>query len=276
MKNLARFLRAAMNRRCLSEPAWALLCPMLAAVGLCVAAVLALVWAEGLPERDSEKEGALPGAGLTSTERSDHHARTANPARALAQALALEVGSDRQSHVRDLLSTWAARDAEAALKWVSSLKDASGRRSSRATVCLAVAEEDPRRAVMLALAHGADEEDDGGLLKSLTMQWCEKETENVLEGAQSQPPGEWRDRLLARASFVLSKTDPSRAAQVVAGLEGGTLQDEAAMAVLHQWALKDPSAALQWSETFSEPMLRERALAEVSNLCAPVAARTAE
>jgi hypothetical protein len=275
MKNHARFLRAAMIQTRLSEVPLTLMYSLLATGGLCAAAVLVLVRANGWPESDSEQRVALPPV-QPSTDRLNHHARAADSSKALARAFALEQGSERQGLIRDLLTRWAARDAEAALKWVSSLKDASRRRSSRATVCLAIAEEDPRRAVVLALAHGADEEDDGGLLESLTMQWCEKETENVLEWAQSQPPGEWRERLLARASFVLSKTDPSRAAQLVAGLEGGTLQDEAAVAVLHQWALKDPSAALQWAETFSGPVLRERALAEVSNLCAPVPACTAE
>ena len=137
---------------------------------------------------------------------------------------------------------------------------------SRATVCLSLAEEDPRHAVTLALAHGADEDDDSGLLECLTMQWCEKESGAALDWALTQPRGEWQDRLVARASFVLSKSDPVRAGSLVSGLEPGVLQDEAAMAVLHQWALKDPSAALEWAEGFPEPALRERALAEISNL----------
>ena len=41
------------------------------------------------------------------------------------------------------------------------------------------------------------------------------------------------------------------------------------MAVLHQWALQDSAAALKWAEAFSEPTLRERALAEISNLRNP-------
>jgi hypothetical protein len=119
---------------------------------------------------------------------------------------------------------------------------------------------------VLALVHGADADDDGGLLESLTLQWCEKESEAALDWALTQPAGEWQNRLVARASFVLSKLDPVRAAHLVSGLEPGILQDEAAMAVLHQWALKDASAALEWAEAFSEPAFRERALAEISNL----------
>ncbi len=161
---------------------------------------------------------------------------------------------------------WAIRDAKAALNWVSSLEDPAARLSARSTVCLALAEKDPCQAIVLALAHGADEDDHGGLLEYLTMQWCGKEPEAALDWACEQPPGEWRDRLLASASFMLSKSDPAAAAHLVSDLEPGTVQDEAVMAVLHQWALQDSSAALQWAEAFSESPLRDRALAEISNL----------
>ena len=209
-------------------------------------------------------------------ERLNGQAGAADPTATLARAFALEKGNGRECLVRDLLSAWAARDAEAALSWISSLEDPSARRSARSTVCLAVAEKDPRQAVVLALAHGADEDDDRGLLEGLTMQWCEKESEAALDWAITQPPGEWRNRLVAGASFVVSKLDPVRAAHLVSELEPGTLQDEAAMAVLHQWALKDSSAALEWAEAFSEPAFRERALAEISNLRSGMAAREAD
>ena len=233
---------------------------------LCATAVLVFVWAAGSLERDTAKQTAHPRGGKTLSGHSNANARAADLARALAQAYTLEIKSERESRIRNLLCTWAAQDAEAALSWVSALENPAARRSARSTVCLAVAEKNPRRAVMLALAHGADEDDDGGLLECLTMQWCEKESEAALGWARKQPTGEWRDRLLARASFVFSKSDPAAAAHLVSGLEPGTVQDEAAMAVLHQWALQDSAAALKWAQAFSEPILRERALAEISNL----------
>lgn len=199
-------------------------------------------------------------------KRREDDASEMDPSRALARAFTLEKGSDRDVLVRELLSGWAVRDAEAALGWVSSMEDSAARRSARATVCLAVAEEDPRRAVTLALAHDADQDGGAVLLECLTMQWCEKDPGSAVEWAHEQPQGEWRDRLLARISAVLSKSDPAAAGQLVSGLEPGELQDEAVMAVLHQWALQDSDAALQWAETFSEPVLRERALVEIANL----------
>lgn len=240
----------------------------MAAGGLCATAVIGFVRADGSHKRDTAKqaEAAHPIGEKVSSAHPNNHTRTTDPARSLAHALAQEKGSERECRIRDLLTGWAARDADAALSWVSALGDSAARRSARSTVCLVVAEKDPRRAVVLALAHGADQDDDCGLLESLSMRWCEKECDTALNWAREQPPGEWRDRLLARVSFVLSKSDPVAAAQLVSDLEPGNVQAEAAMAVLHQWALKDSAAALQWAREFSEPTLRERALTEISNL----------
>ncbi len=98
------------------------------------------------------------------------------------------------------------------------------------------------------------------------MQWCGKEPGAAIEWARGQPQGEWRERLLAGISSVLSRTDPITAAQVVSGMEPGDLQDEAVIAVVHQWALIDSTAALEWAEAFSESALRDRALMEIANL----------
>lgn len=257
MKNPTRFLRSLIGLQ-----------PLMAVGGLCATAVLLVVWTDESRELGSVKraEEARLKANGTSNERSNNHVQAADPARALAHAFTLGERSERENRIRDLLSAWAVQDAEAALSWVSALENPADRRSARSTVCFALAEKDPRQAVTLALAHGADEDDDRGLLECLTMQWCEKETEDALEWALAQPPGEWRGRLLSRASFVLSMSDPAAAAQIVSDLEPGTVQDEAAMAVLHQWALQDSSAALQWAEAFPESPLRDRALVEISNL----------
>lgn len=234
----------------------------MAAGGLCAAAVLLMVRVDGPTDRVAAvSSGTAPPGG-----RPNSFAAAIDPARALAHASTLGDRSERESRIRDLLSAWAVQNAEAALSWVSSLEEPAARHSARTTVCFALAEKDPRRAVTLALAHGADEDDDRGLLECLTMQWCEKETGDAVDWAREQPPGEWRERLLSRASFVLSKSDPAAAAHVVCDLEPGTVQDEATMAVLHQWALRDASAALRWAEEFPEGSLRERAIEEISNL----------
>jgi hypothetical protein len=240
-----------------------------AAGGSLVAVVLAFLGLNALEPQGGKTSGSSRSGDTAKPEpckRRKDDARAVDPSRALAGAFALDKGSDRDALVRELLSGWALRDAEAALGWVSSLKDPAARRSARSNVCLAVAAEDPRRAVGLALAHDADQDGGAALLECLTMQWCEKEPGIAVDWAREQPQGEWRDRLLASISSVLSISDPAAAAQLVSGLEPGDLQDEAVIAVLHQWALKDPAAALEWAEAFSESALRDRALVEIANL----------
>jgi len=255
--------------------------PLVGIGSLCV--TIALVFTQGRPLRNSiiDRKAAAPSHSRVepetkSHERLDRPAKETDPASALVRVMALEDRMERESRVRDLLFAWAAQDAEAALDWVMTLEDPAVRSNACATVCLAVAENDPRRAVVLALAHGVDQEAQGGLLESLTMLWCDKESKVVLDWAREQPPGEWRERLLARVSYVLSKADPVAAAEIVSGLEPGSQQNEAAMAVLHQWVQQDPSAALKWAEAFDEPALRTRALEEISNLQHWIAARDQE
>ena len=255
--------------------------PLMAVGGLCASVVL--IFTQGAQPRNSimDRKAAAPSRSRIELEtkpheRLDRPARETDLAQVLVRALELENRMERESRVRDLLFAWAAQDAEAALDWVMALEDPALRSNACATVCLAVAENDPRRAVVLALAHGVDEEAQGGLLESLTMQWCDKESKTVLDWAREQPPGEWRERLLARVSYVLSKSDPLAAAEVVSGLEPGSQQNEAAMAVLHQWAQQDPSAALKWVEGFGDPTLHKCALEEISNLQNWIAARDRE
>ncbi|TLD68628.1 hypothetical protein FEM03_21540 [Phragmitibacter flavus] len=280
MKNLFRLICYDICKQLFSRPAFA---PMVAlAGGLGAATVIAFVQMDVLNARDASGRAAAVVSRIAETPRAvpdeqlNHQAQSVNYPRALARAFALDKGSEREDLLRDLLSSWAERNEAALVSWIAALKDPAVRRSICSTVCLAVAEKNPSKAIALALAPGLDEHDDGGLLEYLTMQWCEKEVATALEWVLEQAPGEWRDRLLARASFVLSKSDPAAAAQLVSGLEPGNLQKEAVMAVLHQWALKDSKAALQWAAAFPEPTLRERAFAEISNIRNLSAARDVE
>jgi len=189
-----------------------------------------------------------------------------DPRTELEVARRLEERSERDFRVRELLHTWAMRRPDEALDWSDGIPDAAERKSARSMICLAVAEDDPQRAVELALKHRADADDTTGLLECLAMQWSGKEPDAALEWASGQPTGPWRDRLVSRSAWMLSKTDPVAAAGWVADMEPGPLQEEAAMAILHQWALQDAEAASRWAADFPEGSLRERALREISGI----------
>src|SRR6185503_15598474 len=102
------------------------------------------------------------------------------------------------------------------------------------------------------------------LLENMVQQWADQNESAARAYAINKPPGEERDRLLSRVALTRSKESPVDAAKlVVEWISPGEVQNEAAISVLHQWALLDPDAALAWAQLFPEESLRNRALKEV-------------
>ncbi|MEO5715137.1 MAG: hypothetical protein ABIT37_16785 [Luteolibacter sp.] len=227
------------------------------------------------PQRSGRAQDNLTGfsaiAGETDSVRRDARLLAlagrwidASPEDALDFAFGLPPGEVRETFLRQLCVAWARKDAEKALAWSDRLDDAADRRRVRSTVCIAVAESDPHLAVGLALRHGSEGDDSGGLLENLSAQWADREPAAALDWVRTHPDGEWHDRLLARVAFVLSKSDPHAAAcHVAKDMEPGTLQDEAVISILHQWIMKDPQAAASWAAAFPEGDLRSRAMSEI-------------
>jgi hypothetical protein len=132
--------------------------------------------------------------------------------------------------------------------------------------CLQLAERDPRAAVILAINTRADETYPG-LLESLVAQWATHDLQASHQWVLQQQSGEWRDGLMARIAFVGSQSDPVAAAQIVVQeMTPGQRQTEAAISVLHQWALRDLNAAAAWAHTFPEGPLRKRAMDEIEGI----------
>ena len=72
---------------------------------------------------------------------------------------------------------------------------------------------------------------------------------------------------LARVAFIGSQSDPVDAARIVAEeMTPGQRQTEAAISVLHQWALRDLDGAATWAFAFPEGALRQRAMDEIKGV----------
>jgi hypothetical protein len=163
----------------------------------------------------------------------------------------------------DELREWARQNPHEALNWLQSADAGQARDTVAEIVCARVADSNPAEAVSLAERYS------GGcsnLLENLVHQWSDQNEPAATAYAISKPPGEERDRLLSRVAFTRSKESPIEAAKLVAEwISPGELQNEAAISVLHQWALRDPNAALAWAQTFPNDGLRARAVTEVEN-----------
>ena len=162
---------------------------------------------------------------------------------------------------------WARQNLEEALAWLPSAPAGENRDIVAEIVCARVAESNPSEAVSLAESYS------GGcsnLLESLVHQWAERDESAATAYAIQKPAGEERDRLLSRVAFTRSKENPLDAAKLVAEwISPGDVQNEAAISVLHQWALRDPKAALAWAQLFRVESLRDRALTEMWNIFSP-------
>ncbi len=106
-----------------------------------------------------------------------------------------------------------------------------------------------------------------GQIENLVQQLAAKNYGAALMFAREQPAGFVRERLIERIAFVQAQESPERAARLVMEeIAPGQRQSEAAMMVLHQWALKDPAAAAGWIELFLQGALKERAERELHGI----------
>ena len=104
-------------------------------------------------------------------------------------------------------------------------------------------------------------------IENLVQQLAAKNYEAALAFAREQPAGFVRERLVERVAFAQAQESPERAARLVMEeIAPGQRQSEAAMMVLHQWALRDPSGAAAWIELFPEGTLKKRAERELHGI----------
>jgi hypothetical protein len=164
----------------------------------------------------------------------------------------------------DELREWARRDPESALAWGKQQTNTLERDEALTAACFQMVQSDPARAVTLAEEFQLNND---AVLDNLAQQWAAKDLTTAYNWILTQPAGDQRNALATGMAFVWSQTAPGDAAQFVAEqIPPGSAQDEAAMMVLHQWALADSAAANAWVQQFPEDPFRNRALNELASI----------
>ena len=115
-----------------------------------------------------------------------------------------------------------------------------------------MAETNPAAAVKLA--HSLDPTNrSNGMMENLVQKWAGADLKSTADWVETQTQGDERDRLLERVAFVQSDTDPATAMQMVADkISPGSVQDEAAMSVLHRELEQDFYTGSTWWNLFPE------------------------
>lgn len=164
------------------------------------------------------------------------------------------------------LRDWAAKDAEGALAAAMKLPEGDERNQALAAVCSGLAQTDPADAVKMAKNLHLDEQP-GAIMENLVQQWAATDLSSALDWANSQPASGQHDGFTMRIAYVMSKTDPADAANLVVNqIPPGPAQDEAVMTVLNQWANQNLVAATVWVKGFPEGPLQERAIKELEGI----------
>ncbi|MDB6055266.1 MAG: hypothetical protein JWN25_2789 [Verrucomicrobiales bacterium] len=172
----------------------------------------------------------------------------------------LPEGEDRKDALRRVAESWGARDVVQALQWAENLKESAEQQAATTQICFQWSNMDPAGAVRLARERTVDP----GASEGLIQNWADKDFPKATEWIAALPPGDERDRLNARAAFIKSQTDPATAAKLVAErIPTGDAQTEAAISVLHQWALKDITGAATWASQFGNGQIAVRAQSEI-------------
>lgn len=153
-----------------------------------------------------------------------------------------------------------------AIEVAAQIPDLQQRDEALSSLLCQWAEINPRDALDLAL-HSCREGTGGPLFENLIQQWAAADFFTARDWVMQLPSGEQRDRMSARLAFIQAQESPEEAARwVVAEIPSGVEQEEAAISVLHQWALRDMSAAANWVALFPPGPFRLRAESELQGL----------
>jgi hypothetical protein len=180
-------------------------------------------------------------------------------------ALRMPAGYEREEALRLLGQGWGSRDGFAAMDWAADLNDTDDRASAMANVSIAMSQSDPAAALVASRQYGVA--DNGGLYENMVALWAARDAAGAFNWVDALPASPERDAMMERVAFAASKTSPADAA-ILATVEiaDGALREDAVLAVLHQWGLRDIAAASSWVVQFPQGALRERAEAELQAL----------
>ncbi|MFA7344192.1 MAG: hypothetical protein WC003_07820 [Terrimicrobiaceae bacterium] len=165
---------------------------------------------------------------------------------------AASLGQERERLLAQVALLWTPQNPQAALQWAANRQDAAEREFLAGTVYLKWAEANPRDAAAAA-ERGVLNATRTDVMRNLVGQWSEKDLQSASAWAMKQPGGSTRDELIQQVAIKQAGTYPSEAAALVLKeIPSGIQQNEAIIAVLHQWARHDLPGAKAWAERFPE------------------------
>ncbi|HEX9045465.1 MAG TPA: hypothetical protein VF988_00445 [Verrucomicrobiae bacterium] len=189
---------------------------------------------------------------------------TANPQTKNIPMVEIAVPKEMPPDPASKLREWARRHTGAAIDWAAQHPDSENRDLVLVAACFEIANTNPAEAVALADQFSLT---NNATLDNLGEQWARRDLDAARTWAMAKPEGEGRNQLIARVGYVWSATQPAAAAGfVVQEIPPGPAQTEAAISILHQWAMRNFADASAWVELFPDGAIHERAVNELAGI----------
>ncbi len=186
-----------------------------------------------------------------------------NPQAAADFAGSLSEGSIREIALHRVAQAWATRHPEAAAKWANAIRNQEERGTLLNGIFCEVAQSDPAKAIQMAETYDMLSFSPG-MSGNLIQQWATRDYDAALRWTTAQPASSPRDEMVARLALVRCTTSPEEAARMISEqIPAGSVQEEAAIAVVSRWAATDPEGAKAWASSFDVAAFRERAMKEI-------------
>jgi hypothetical protein len=187
-----------------------------------------------------------------------------DPSLVAAVVIGMPAGYEREEALRLVCQGWGSQNGLAAMAWAAELSDTDDRASSMANVSIGMSQADPAYALVMAKQYGVV--DNGGLYENMVALWAGRDAAGAFDWVDTLPDGPEKDAMMERVAFAASKTSPADAALLATSeISDGPIRDDAVLAVLHQWAMRDLSAASSWVAQFPQGQLRDRAEAQLES-----------
>ena len=212
----------------------------------------AIEWAKQQPNPSTQNLALRQIAGNLAVE---------NPAQAAELISTFAPGEEKWDLLHRVAAKWADGNLDNALVWMNQLSNNRDRQAAFQGLGTIWARKDPEAA--MTYINGMDPQGQQSVMKSLFIPWAQQDASGALAAATRLTSEKSRLAAISMAAGKWAESAPTDAAQYVASLPAGNLQQNAALSVVTEWAEKDPKSAAQWVSNFPESDLQSKAISSV-------------
>ncbi len=225
-------------------------------------------WSEADPQKAYEVMSTLPRNSIVNVNFTVFsNLANENPREAINLIENIPSSRQRSDAYTAAITSWAAKDAQAAANYVSLLDNKQLRNQLAGTIIHSLSQQSPEDA--LSWAQEIDPNGQLYLHDTVIGQIASNDPQRALQLAQETQKDSLRKQLSLTVVNNISYNDPIAASEIIDQLPTTDVTDELVSTVVYAWANTDPDAAIAWLNSKSGS-LRENGLISLGSQLANV------